>query len=243
MSNIPPVTPSSRYADAVNRTPSRCVNTRGHDTRRWRSDVSSTVSQGTSVPARQCTVPGCDRVHKGRGLCDMHIQRLRRTGTTDSPVKTLAERFWPKVNKNGPVVKPELGRCWVWTAATKEGGYGVIRPEGQRSGPTLKAHRASLMLAGVDIEGLVVRHRCDNPPCVNPSHLETGEQFDNVTDMVRRRRVAKGEARSRLSNNDVRSIRRRAAAGERHQDIATAYGISRPNVSNIVSRKTWRHVK
>lgn len=34
---------------------------------------------------KTCTVPGCSRPHKGRGLCDMHIQRLRRTGTTDSP--------------------------------------------------------------------------------------------------------------------------------------------------------------
>jgi hypothetical protein len=31
-------------------------------------------------------------------------------------MKTLEERFWEKVDKNGPVPahRPELGPCWVW---------------------------------------------------------------------------------------------------------------------------------
>lgn len=185
---------------------------------------------------RRCTVPGCDRKHKAHGLCDLHRQRLVRTGTTDSPVKTLAERFWEKVDKRGP------DECWLWTAATNEAGYGVMRPEGRRTGPTVKAHRVSLALAGVDVAGRVVRHRCDNPPCVNPAHLELGTQIQNVGDMVRRGRVAHGSMRSRLTEDDVRAIRARAAAGDLMRVIAADFGISRPTVSRIVNRKGWLHV-
>lgn len=36
--------------------------------------------------------------------------------------------------------------------------------------------------------GPVLRHRCDNPPCINPAHLEPGTQADNVRDMAERGR-------------------------------------------------------
>ena len=195
---------------------------------------------------RTCSLPGCDRRHKGLGLCELHWGRLRRTGTTDSPVKSLAERFWPKVNKNGPTVVAALGPCWVWTAATKDGGYGVIHPPASgRGGPTLKAHRAVLMLAGVDIDGKVVRHRCDNPPCVRPDHLEVGTQTENVGDMIARGRVARGERRrtAKLTAPQVKEIRRWAELGEDLADIASSYGVSRSNVYRIVKREGWTHVE
>ena len=182
---------------------------------------------------RRCTVPGCDRKHKGHGLCDLHRQRLARTGTTDSPVRTLAERFWEKVDKRGP------DECWLWTAAKKDGGYGVMRPEGQRSGPTIKAHRVSLLLAGVDIEGKVVRHRCDNPPCVNPAHLETGTQAENCRDTSERGRHV---GAARLAPDDVRAIRRRLAAGDLHRVVAAAFGVARSTISAIAEGKAWRRV-
>ena len=183
------------------------------------------------------TVPGCDRKHKGHGLCDLHRQRLARTGTTDSPVKSLAERFWEKVDRRG------ADECWPWLAAKNSLGYGVMRPEGQRSGPTVKAHRVSLMLSGVSVDGYVVRHRCDNPSCVNPAHLELGSQMENVSDMISRGRCARGAARSqRLTEDDVRTIRERWSAGELQRVIASDYGVSRPTISRIVSREGWAHV-
>ena len=191
------------------------------------------------MSTRICSVAGCDRAHRRNGFCDLHDQRMKRTGTTDDPArKTLADRFWEKVDRRGP------GDCWEWTAALNEHGYGVMRPEGKRSGPTVKAHRVSLMLAGVDIEGLVVRHSCDNPPCVNPAHLSTGTKADNSADMVSRDRHARGSrsGTSKLSEREVAEIRDRCAAGELHRVVAADYGVSRVTITNIVGGKTWRHV-
>lgn len=47
-------------------------------------------------------------------------------GSNNKKVRTLAERFWEKVNQDGPV-HPVLGtRCWLWTATRDAWGYGQI---------------------------------------------------------------------------------------------------------------------
>ena len=96
------------------------------------------------------------------------------------PVK---DRFWGKVEKNGPVPehRPGLGRCWIWLGARIENDYGVVRVNGKNNG----AHRISWELTNGPIpEGLWALHHCDNPPCVNPSHLFLGTNTDNQRDCV-----------------------------------------------------------
>jgi HNH endonuclease len=81
------------------------------------------------------------------------------------------ERFWAKVNRDGPVPKhrPDLGPCWQWTAAKMHNGYGRFK----RDGRTLSAHRVAYELViGSVPDGLELDHLCRNPACVNPAHLE-----------------------------------------------------------------------
>lgn len=186
---------------------------------------------------RVCDVQDCSRPHKGRGLCDMHIQRLRRTGTVASPIRSQEERFWAKVDRRGP------RECWLWTGALNEAGYGVLRPAGQRSGPGVKAHRYSAELAGMQIDGKFVLHSCDTPACVNPAHLRPGTAADNCRDMFERRREPRGERRSKnLTDAKVIEIRQRRAAGEMQKDLAAEFGVSRTNIHHIVRGKTWTHL-
>lgn len=85
--------------------------------------------------------------------------------------------------------------CWEWngwrdTVKRKSGqsgmGHGAVYFRGRR----LATHRlAHEWWNGPVADGLVVRHRCDNPPCVNPAHLEVGTRGDNSRDMWERGRA------------------------------------------------------
>ena len=125
---------------------------------------------------------------------------------------SVPERFWPKVDKSGD--------CWLWTGAVNQWGYGIASSEGRK----VMAHRAAWELTHGPIpDGARVRHRCDSRACVRPDHLFLRE----------------GE---RLTDDEVRSIRRRYAAGEKQQDIADSLGIKQWTVSTIVRRQRWAHV-
>ncbi len=94
--------------------------------------------------------------------------------------------FWGKVDKT-------KGPCWIWTRARDEDGYGIFHYQ-------RKPIRAVRFLMGVvlghDIDGLIVRHSCDNPPCVNPEHLLIGTHKDNCDDREARGRGVKGRKQS-----------------------------------------------
>lgn len=93
--------------------------------------------------------------------------------------RTLEHRFWSKVDKRGP------DECWLWMGARNPQGPGYF--EGHEYGTA--AHRVAYQLVKGPIpQGMVVRHKCDMPPCVNPAHLEIGTRADNVQDRVSRGR-------------------------------------------------------
>ena len=77
------------------------------------------------------------------------------------------QNFWAKVDKRGPIQDHMDSRCWVWTGCLDKGGYGKFTTGGR----TYRAHRFSFLLATGD-EPEVVAHKCNNPNCVRPSHLD-----------------------------------------------------------------------
>lgn len=97
-----------------------------------------------------------------------------------SNILTVQERFWSKVNFNGPVPpsRPLLGPCHIWTGSlTTRGGYGQFRLDNR----VRKAHQVSLELTGTQIpDGLEPDHLCRNPACVRVSHLELVTRRENV---------------------------------------------------------------
>lgn len=129
---------------------------------------------------RTCMVDGCDRVHYGRGCCAMHYSRFKRHGTLPQRA-TIEERFWAKVDKDGPVPerRPELGPCWLWTASKLRHGYGNFAWSPEEH--CMQAHRASWRLTRGPIpDRLVIDHLCEVHACVRPEHLEPVTQLVNV---------------------------------------------------------------
>jgi hypothetical protein len=109
-------------------------------------------------------------------MAKTHATLPRREGVHDGPLpRPLAVRFWAKVNKRGPVPKhrPDLGRCWVWTASTAGGGYGKIISEGGRTGHLMQAHHFLWIQKNGRIpKGKELDHLCRNRACIRDSHLE-----------------------------------------------------------------------
>lgn len=141
------------------------------------------------------------------------------------------------------IPKERLDECWTWTGRPNSGGYGTLRV----GGVSTPAHRASYeTYVGPIPAGLKVLHRCDNPPCIRPSHLFLGTRADNVADMLAKGRARHGRGeglgQSKLREQDVRDIRRRRAEGESRRSVAAAFSITATNVDWIVSGHTWRHV-
>lgn len=142
-------------------------------------------------------------------------------------------RFWEKVNKNGP------NGCWLWTNSLNRAGYGRLGV-----GDTIVlAHRFSYELHKGPIEdGLGCLHRCDNPACVNPDHLFLGTQNDNIQDMINKKRNSLPLMRAKLTESDVLAIRQLHKAGERLVTLGKRYNVTPETISDIVKHKTWRHI-
>lgn len=190
-----------------------------------------------------CTFGQCVKPVKAHGLCAAHDRRRRLYGdpaktAIASPSASAGERlarFTPPAPTNA---------CWEWTGHRDKDGYGSIRFGGRR----FKAHALSYQVAAGAVvqSGFVVRHRCDNPPCVNPRHLIPGTHAQNAADRVERGRSRSlaGEANptSKLTAAAVHEIRQRLASKESHSSIAALYGVSRKAISKIANNLTWKAV-
>ena len=159
----------------------------------------------------------------------------RQEGLTDAD----AIRFW-----SGAEIT-SADSCWVWKRKTGKRGYGQTSVYQNRKSRTALAHRVAWQLTYGEIpEGMHVCHRCDNPSCVNPSHLFLGSPFVNVHDMITkgRRVLVRGESspNSKLTIDQVRWIR--ANSDRSTGELARQLAISRQSVRDVIAGRTWKHV-
>ena len=120
--------------------------------------------------------------------------------------------------------KNDASGCWIWTG-TRNSGYGQLFYQGQRS----MAHRFSWELHHQQSipEGLVIRHLCHNPLCVNPHHLTPGTQTQNVQDMIRAGRDRIGR---KLTAQDQMAIK---ISPLRTTELARKYNVSKTTIHRI----------
>lgn len=151
------------------------------------------------------------------------------------------DRFWSQVDKT-----TSPNGCWIWFGF-KVKGYGKFSVFIENKWKSLCSHRyAAELTLGYSILGQPCLHNCDNPSCVrfHSEHVSLGTQKKNMEDKVSKNRQAKGEkiGTSKLTEEQVKEIRRRLSNGELGFRLAQIYNVRETNISSIKLKKTWRHI-
>ena len=184
---------------------------------------------------RYCSVPVCENIHKGHGFCHKHLRRFSLYGDPlkrkqvpfgSAPVERLIFYGWT-VTHTG---------CWEYNGCKDSKGYAKVPCWG--GGRTTAGSRIAYeaWVGGIP-EGLVIRHTCDNPPCINPDHLIPGTPRENSGDMVERGRWRGGNRK--LTSEQASRIRTRADQGASFTLLAKEFGVSECAVRDIQRRRTW----
>lgn len=136
--------------------------------------------------------------------------------------------------------KKELNGCWTWTASKSgSAGYGGFYFKGTKH----YAHRVSWELHNGKIpNGMYVLHKCDNPSCVNPSHLFLGTQSDNINDSYAKGRHPSGVGKRSLSLNRVEEIRERLKNGESQTSIGTDLSVNVQVIWQVAQGITYKNI-
>ena len=157
-------------------------------------------------------------------------------------VAVADSRFWANT-------KEGANGCIEWQGYRDRQGYGKVMRVAVTKMPLL-AHRYAWMLTHSEVllPGAVVRHSCDNPPCVNPAHLQLGTQADNIDDRQRRGRhrpgrlLGEAHPQARLNNILVLSMRELYGDGCPIKELMEEYHVSHKTVWEIVTRRSWTHL-
>lgn len=89
----------------------------------------------------------------------------------------------------------------------------------------------------------VVRHTCDNPRCIEITHLRAGTQVDNMADMRERgragdcRNFGTSNGRTVLTDSDVQSIRAQYVKGSREfglPALSRKFGVGTSQIYRVV---------
>jgi hypothetical protein len=160
--------------------------------------------------------------------------------TDTLPEMGFFNKHCSKITFGGP------DECWLWTAGADNRGYGQVKVRGNQRGAHREAYEATNGPGSAG--GLVVRHKCDVPRCVNPAHLEIGTHADNSRDRDERGRTAKGEAvaTAKLTDADVLAIRSAYVFGSRTHGLPALgrlFGVHHSQISKVVNRERWTHIE
>jgi hypothetical protein len=140
------------------------------------------------------------------------------------------ERLYSRLKRD-----PKTG-CLEWQGATNSQGRGNIKIDGK----VYQVHRVAWALEYGDIPpGVQILHKCDNPVCVELSHLFPGNATMNMLDMYNKGRHDVIRANAVLTDEEVRAIR----ADKRNSiELAPIYGIHSSTIRRIRRRETYAHV-
>ena len=167
-----------------------------------------------------------------------------------NPDHLFLATIWERFARGYEPGEPE--ECWIWQGTITAAGYGVLN----RKKTLFYTHRLAWIVhnsggdldpEGLDdydnLEGHVILHKCDNPPCVNPNHLLIGNQSDNANDAVEKGRWNSEDRSKRLGDEKVKEIRYLIQLGVPATNLAKRFNVHHQTILDIKHGRTWKHVK
>lgn len=130
--------------------------------------------------------------------------------------------------------------CKLFTGCKDKNGYGRVWVPKHKK--VIGAHRAAyeehhnVVLSSEE----QVLHTCDNPPCIEPTHLFLGSHLENMKDKSAKGRQAQGEGHGMVTqSDDVVEQCRAMYTGKRGEltQLARRFGVSVATVFNWVNKK------
>lgn len=191
-----------------------------------------------------CSVEGCENPLDAKGFCAKHYGRFVRHGDP------LAGRT--EAGATGRWLDEHAGfaghDCLIWPFGRSSTGYGVTTINGRPA----SAHREMCRRAHgpAPTRRHQAAHSCGNghAGCVNPQHLRWATPSENHKDAVAHGTHSGIQNRgdqhrmAKLTSDDVRAIRVRLAAGDKHGQIAQSFGVGRSAISQVAAGTNWAHV-
>jgi len=89
---------------------------------------------------------------------------------------------------------------------------------------------------------IVVRHKCDNPKCINPDHLVEGTYADNSKDMINRNRSMQGVKNRAAMLTEQQVLEIFANKTDTNVKLAQKYNVVNGTIRAIRIGKTWKHI-
>lgn len=90
--------------------------------------------------------------------------------------------------------------------------------------------------------GVVIRHICNHPWCLNIKHLKAGTQKDNIQDQIKIGTFVKGEKNGLAKLTDLQVKKLRKEINLTFAELAKKYGISSSVAWQVYNKITWKHV-
>lgn len=147
---------------------------------------ASRVKRPAKVYKRRCAACGTQFTTKSRGTkycsstCPAREKQnwgLMRIALSESDYPTVADELKKRSVQ-------EASGCWIWQGTIDSRGYARL---GFNKAGQFLAHRLSLEAhLGYSIEGMFAHHKCANPSCINPGHLQLTTHAENIAEMMAR---------------------------------------------------------